>query len=122
MGASRATRCCRRYRPCAIGTNPLVADSDDLVGDANHDGVLDAIGAQLGYQPTQLDSDGDSVSNADELEWGTNPLRADSDGDGIPDALDPFPFDPMMSVMPADPGDVTAPTITLSSPWYAIEL
>jgi hypothetical protein len=106
----------------AHGTNPRVADSDDLIGDLNQDGILDSIGAQLGYQPNQADSDGDSVSNADELLMCTNPLRADSDGDGVPDSTDAFPLDPRRSALVSDPQDVTPPVITLTSPWYATPL
>ncbi len=104
----------------AIGTNPLVADADDLVGDSNGDGLIDVIGTQVGYQPNQLDSDGDGLSNADEILMGTNPFRSDTDGDGVPDNLDAFPLDPLLSSMPSTPGDVTPPVITLTSPWYAV--
>jgi hypothetical protein len=105
----------------AIGTNPLVADADDLASDLNHDGLIDSIGAQLGYQPTQSDSDGDSVSNADEALMCTNPLRTDSDGDGVPDSTDAFPLDPLRSALSTPSQDVTPPVITLTSPWYAVE-
>jgi len=98
-----------------------LADADDLVGDLNHDGILDGIGAQLGYQPDQADDDGDSVSNADEVLMCTNPLRADSDGDGVPDSADAFPLDPLISALPSNPSDVTPPVITLTAPWYAVE-
>lgn len=104
-----------------VGTSPRVADADELTNDLNHDGVIDGLGAQLGYQPNQLDDDGDSISNADELLMCTNPLRADTDGDGVPDNTDVFPFDPLMSILPVEPQDVTAPVITLTSPWNAIE-
>jgi len=105
----------------ALGTNPLLADADDLVGDLNHDGLIDSIGAQIGYQPDRQDDDGDSVSNADELLMCTNPLRADSDGDGVPDSTDAFPLDPLLSALPSNPLDVTAPVITLTAPWYALQ-
>lgn len=103
-----------------MGLNPAVADADDLATDSNHDGLIDSIGVQLGYEPNQLDSDGDSISNADEALMCLNPLRSDSDGDGVPDNTDAFPLDPLMSVMPSDPLDVTPPTITLTAPWYAV--
>lgn len=104
----------------AIGTNPLLADAEDLNSDRNHDGLLDSIGAQLGYQPNQFDSDGDSISNADEALMCTNPLRADSDGDAVPDGMDSFPLDPLVSSIFSDPEDVTPPVITLATPWYAV--
>jgi hypothetical protein len=105
----------------AIGTNPLVVDADDLVGDLNHDGLLDSIGAQLGYQPNGQDDDGDSISNADEVLMCTNVLRADTDGDGVPDSADAFPLDPLLSALPSSPADVTPPVITLTAPWYAVQ-
>ena len=45
----------------------------------------------------------------------------DDNGDGVADNVDAFPLDPLMSVMPNDPLDVTPPVITLISPWYAVE-
>lgn len=106
----------------ALGKNPLLADADDLSGDANHDRVIDSIGVQLGYGPSNFDSDGDGVSNADEVLMCTNPLRADTDGDGTPDDTDAFPHDPLMNAFPSNPSDVTPPVITLTAPWYAVEL
>jgi hypothetical protein len=104
-----------------VGTNPFVADAEQLASDFNHDGLIDSIGLQLGYLPQQLDSDGDSIANADELLRGTNPLRTDTDGDGVPDGTDPFPLDPFVSALPSDPQDVNPPVITLTAPWYAVE-
>lgn len=105
----------------AIGTNPTSADSDDLAGDLNHDGLIDSVSVQLGHQPNDMDNDGDGVSNADELLMCTDPLRSDTDGDGVADDTDAFPHDPLMSSLISDPEDVTAPVITLESPWYAVE-
>ncbi len=105
----------------SLGMNPRVPDSDQLWGDLNHDGLIDSIGAQLGHPPDQMDDDGDGVSNADELLMCTNVLRSDTDGDGVPDNTDVFPHDPLVSALPTNPLDVTAPVITLTSPWYAIQ-
>ena len=105
----------------ALGSNPLVADADEMAGDLNQDGVIDNVGVQLGQQPNDLDSDGDSISNADEALMGTSPWRADSDGDGVSDAADAFPLDPFSSALPSEPLDVSPPAITLTSPWYAVE-
>lgn len=102
------------------GMDPLVADSDDLATDENHDGLIDSIGAQLNYSIDQSDADGDSLSNADESLMCTDPFRADTDGDGISDDLDAFPLDPLASSLVSDPQDVTAPIITLTAPWYAV--
>ena len=105
----------------AHGLNPHVIDSDDLGMDLNGDGVLDSIGVQLGYAPHHFDSDGDGISNEEEALMCTNGLRADTDGDGVPDDVDAFPQDPLMSVLPSNEEDVTAPVITLTAPWYAVE-
>lgn len=104
-----------------MGMDPLVADTEDLATDLNGDGLLDSIGFQLGYHPDLSDNDGDSVSNADERRMCSDPFRSDSDGDGVPDGNDPFPTDPLVSALPVTSGDVTAPVITLTSPWYAVE-
>jgi hypothetical protein len=104
-----------------LGTNPLVVDADEMGSDLNHDGVIDSIGAQLGYQPDESDSDGDSMANTDELAMGTSPLRVDSDGDGVPDGTDALPLDPLVTTLPSDPQDVSPPVITLTAPWYAVE-
>ncbi len=103
----------------AVGINPLVADADELGSDMNGDGVIESIGAQLGYQLNQLDTDGDGVSNTDEALMCTNPLRPDTDGDGVQDNIDVFPHDPLVSAIPSNPEDVTPPQITLTAPWYA---
>jgi hypothetical protein len=104
----------------SFGTNPLIADVDDIVSDLNGDGVLDNIGGQIGHQPNESDDDSDGVSNADELLMCTNPFRADTDGDGISDNTDVFPHDPLMSALPTNSSDTTAPVITLTTPWYAV--
>jgi hypothetical protein len=103
-----------------LGMNPAVADADDLVSDSNQDGLIDSVGGQVGYQPNQTDDDGDSVSNADEVLMCTNPFRADTDGDGVADGTDKFPHDPLMSSLPSNSSDTTAPVITLTAPWFAV--
>lgn len=105
----------------AHGLNPSVVDSDDFAGDLNGDGALDSLGHQLGHSFGELDTDGDSVSNADEALMCTDVFRTDTDGDGAADNVDPFPLDPSISALPSDPQDVTAPIITLTAPWYAVE-
>lgn len=104
------------------GMNPRVRDSEELIVDQNGDGLMDGLGLQLGYGITNTDDDGDSISNQDEVLACTNPLRADTDGDGVDDANDAFPFDPQRSALVSNPADVTAPVITLTAPWYAVEL
>lgn len=104
-----------------VGTNPFVRDADEPKTDLNHDGVIDSLTLQLGHPIDALDDDGDGVSNADEVQMCTNTFRADTDGDGVPDSADVFPFDPRASALTSDPTDVTAPVITLTSPWYAVE-
>ncbi len=63
-----------------IGTDPLLADSDD-------DGLSD--GDELGLyltRPLLADTDGDGLSDGDEvLVWGSDPLAADTDADGLTD-------------------------------------
>lgn len=105
-----------------LGTNPLVRDSDLLTGDTNEDGVIDAIGLQLGYLLTNTDDDGDGLTNAQELSLGTDPTRADTDGDLVPDGEDAFPHDPWASSMPTNVEDLTPPIITLILPASAVEL
>jgi hypothetical protein len=63
------------------------------------------------------DTDGDGLSDAAEVLLGTDPTLADTDGDGVADGQDAFPLDPTRSALPSsDPGDHTAPTITLDEP------
>jgi hypothetical protein len=113
--ACAAQAVCSRTGACLCTTS-----FEDLTTDGNRDGVMDGLGAQLGFLPNEADTDRDGISNADELRAGTNPLRADSDGDGVPDNLDPFPLDPRISSLPALPQDVTPPVITLTAPSYAV--
>lgn len=104
------------------GTDPTSYDHDEFVFDANHDGLVEAIGLQLGYSPLSFDTDGDGLSNEDELVRGTDPTRVDTDGDGVPDGSDPFPLDPWMATLSSSPADVTAPVITLVTPASAVAL
>ncbi len=98
------------------GTDPGVHDAADLDGDANHDGVDDSVGLQLGIDPRTMDSDGDGLSNREESSRGLDPLSADTDGDGVPDLLDAFPLDPRLTDFVPAPVDTTAPVIILMTP------
>ncbi len=63
------------------------------------------------------DEDGDGMSMPRNLAAGTNPFNVDTDGDGVNDNIDAFPLDPTRTTAPTGtPGDVTAPTITLTRP------
>jgi Bacterial TSP3 repeat len=100
----------------ALGTNPYTWDG-------NGDGVSDGADHSAGLSPTSNDVDGDGLTNAQEIAMGTNLFLADSDRDGIPDGRDAFPLDPTRWQTPAtDPGDHTAPIITLIQPANAILL
>lgn len=58
------------------------APSEDLDGDNEPD----ALEADLGLDPTNIDTDGDGVADGDELKIsGTDPTLADTDGDGLND-------------------------------------
>ncbi|MBI2625126.1 MAG: hypothetical protein HYW70_02240 [Candidatus Nealsonbacteria bacterium] len=107
----------------AIGTNPLVLDTDgDLVKDgidlfpldksewrdSDQDGSgdnkdLDDDNDNLpdkeeifvfGTNPLNRDSDQDNISDDQEVILGTNPVKKDTDGDGVADSEDDFPLDP----------------------------
>jgi hypothetical protein len=58
-----------------LGTDPLVHDSDNAAADLNHDGLIDALGAQLNLLNGNQDDDGDGLSNVLELALGTDPRR-----------------------------------------------
>lgn len=106
----------------ANGFDPVTADSDEIDVDLNGDGLIESVGLQLGYGVVVLDADGDGVANDDEVAMCLDPHRADSDGDGVSDSVDAFPHDRLMSALVADPSDMTPPVITLTAPWYAVEL
>ncbi|MEE8386168.1 MAG: chitobiase/beta-hexosaminidase C-terminal domain-containing protein, partial [Dehalococcoidia bacterium] len=97
-----------------LGTDPLDPDS-------NADGILDGAAVALGLSPSDPDMDGDGVSNAAELAQGSDPFMSDTDGDGVADAADAYPLDPTRWQAPTpDPGDTTAPVITLEEPTNAV--
>ncbi|MEM7790092.1 MAG: nidogen-like domain-containing protein [Verrucomicrobiota bacterium] len=104
------------------GTNPLVADTEDLDTDLNKDGIDDSIGLAMGISLTEDNNDGDTLTNAEELALGTNPNLSDTDGDGVDDGLDEFPLDPFMSARSTDAGDISSPVINLQQPPQAIAL
>ncbi len=72
----------------AIGTNPLVADSDG-------DGIVDGVEVHtFGTSPLLADTDGDGSNDGEEVTLGSDPLHADTDGDGTIDGIDDCPLDP----------------------------
>jgi hypothetical protein len=67
-------------------------------GDADRDGLSDALESLLGTNPNSKDSDGDGIEDGVEVGIGTNPnsntspgSNTDSDNDLIPDAFDASP-------------------------------
>jgi cell wall-associated NlpC family hydrolase len=57
--------------------------------DTDFDGILDAVEAQLGTDPTKSDSDGDGISDGyEKFTLHTDATRADSDGDGTSDSAE----------------------------------
>ncbi len=78
--------------------NGDACDSDD-----DNDGLSDSFEQAIGTDPLLADSDGDTLSDYDEVNWDSNPnaytpgldlnpLVVDTDGDGITDDLDPYPL------------------------------
>lgn len=104
------------------GTNPLVADTEDLDSDLNQDGIDDSIGLTMGISLAEINNDRDSLTNAQELALGTDPTLADTDGDGALDGTDEFPLDPNMNVRPTNASDAVAPILHLELPPQAIAL
>lgn len=87
----------------AAGRNPMFPEGEPQPGfyeqvlasrfDADSDGLLDAVEAQLGTDPASANTDRDRFSDADEVgSWGEamrlDPLSPDSDGDGRIDGFD----------------------------------
>jgi hypothetical protein len=89
-------------RESALGTNPLVADTDNdglsdrdevdtyrtnpLDPDTDKDGLLDGAEIQTyTTDPLLPDSDGDGLIDGDEITRQTNPRNRDSDNDGVAD-------------------------------------
>jgi alpha-tubulin suppressor-like RCC1 family protein len=96
-----------------LGTDPLNADT-------NGDGLLDGSAVASGVSATNQDMDGDGVANSLEVQRGTDAFRTDTDGDAVGDGTDCFPLDPTRwQCPPPQPGDTTAPVITLSQPTNA---
>jgi hypothetical protein len=62
----------------AAGTNPLVAESADIVAaaDSDGDGLTDADEAGFGTDPNLADTDGDGWFDGDEINLGTDPFDA----------------------------------------------
>jgi len=89
-----------------------IRDAVDL--DRDGDGLIDGLADPNVTDPTNtaavdtdgdgtndhhdLDDDDDGISDVDELAAGTDPTRADSDGDGEPDATDPCPTVPAVTI------------------------
>ena len=77
---------------CPSVANPDQANADGgLHGDAcdaddDNDGVPDAVEAQRGTSPTDLDSDDDGI--ADGAETASDPRRKDTDRDGLTDGVE----------------------------------
>ncbi len=57
--------------------------------DSDHDGLPDALEAQIGTDPHNRDTDGDGISDGVEFwGWGSSPLMKDTDADGCPDNVE----------------------------------
>ena len=97
------------YEEILLGTDPLLVDT-------NGNGLSDLDEFTIGSEGASTDSDQDGLSNEAEALAGTGPFAADSDGDGAPDGADAFPLDPTKWQLNAQPGDTTAPIITLARP------
>jgi len=54
-------------------------------GDADGDGLSDALEQQLGTDPYDADTDGDGLIDGEEVDIGTDPLSTDTDLDGLDD-------------------------------------
>jgi len=98
----------------------FLAGTDPFNPDTNGNGITDGIEYLLGNDAINTDSDGDGLSDDDEFLAGTDPFAFDTDGDGYSDSADLFPLDPDRHALPATPGDMTPPIITLLKPSGAI--
>lgn len=104
-----------------INEDEVIAGTNPNLTDTNSNGLSDWWDLAFGFDPVGLDIDGDGISNADEIAAGLNPFWKDTDGDGSDDGEDAYPFDPNRSIaLGSAPGDVTAPTITLTEPADAV--
>jgi len=68
-----------------------VASSNDISfeNDADHDGLDDAMEAELGTSDTAFDTDKDGISDQLEINvWKTDPTNSDTDGDGFSDGIE----------------------------------
>ncbi|MHA1882254.1 MAG: hypothetical protein ACTSUO_04335 [Candidatus Thorarchaeota archaeon] len=98
-----------------MGLNPLSNDSDSdglmdqielelntdpLSGDSDSDGVGDLFEVINGLDPLNSDSDQDGLSDLFEIQNDLDPTNPDSDGDGIPDALDLYPREHWVTLLP----------------------
>lgn len=98
----------------AFATTVYVLNPD--LGDANGDGVDDAVAYRMGLGLTD-DPDGDGLTNLQEQNLGTNGYRSDTDGDGHGDNVDDYPLDATRWTKPAsNPFDLFPPIITLDEP------
>ena len=70
-----------------VAADPAVASETDL----DEDNYPDALEADLGLDPFNIDTDGDGVADGDEINiYGTEPTVFDTDGDGLSDGQDLF--------------------------------
>lgn len=73
---------------------PDSADYDD-----DDDGLLDTTEIAIGTDPLLIDSDDDGLTDYEEhVVIGTDPKKQDTDGDGAADGFDTFPLNPAASV------------------------
>ena len=94
-------------REAELGTDPTQVDSD---GDALSDG--DEVDV-YGTDPLQPDTDGDDLTDADELlTYSSNPFLADTDGDGSPDGEEVAAGSNILDAgsLPATPTPIPSPT------------
>lgn len=74
-----------------------IPDSADF--DDDDDGLLDTTEIAIGTDPLLIDSDDDGLTDYEEhVVIGTDPKKQDTDGDGAADGFDTFPLNPAASV------------------------